>query len=63
MPTRWNVVPIRDDDFEGSGYQEDQFMEVIPDVDQDLLAEVRLLRIVVSSFFSIDSWTGKGEDS
>lgn len=44
MPTRWNVVPLGEDEFaesriNGSGYRDD-YREVIPEVDGDLLAEV-----------------------
>lgn len=44
MPTRWNVVPIEEHSFEGisSGYRED-YREFLPTIDNDLLAEVRLL--------------------
>jgi len=45
MPTRWNVVPVREDDLEvsriiDSGYR-DEYREVIPEVDNDLLIEAR----------------------
>lgn len=46
MPTRWNVVSIQEHSFEGisSRYREDH-REVLPTVDDDLLAEVCLTRI------------------
>lgn len=45
MPTRWNVIPLLENEFDGSringsGYQDD-YREFIPEVDHDLLAEVR----------------------
>lgn len=48
MPTRWDVVPIEEETFEGilsaSGHRE-PYREVLPTVDNELLAEVRFTLI------------------
>lgn len=46
MPTRWNIVPIEEQAFESvsSGYKED-YREILPTVDSELLAEVKLTPI------------------
>lgn len=44
MPTRWDVIPLREDEFEDSGSAwRESYREVIPEVDNDLIAEVRPL--------------------
>lgn len=46
MPTRWNIVPIEENSFEGiSNVYSEDYREILPTVDSELLAEARLTLI------------------
>jgi hypothetical protein len=66
MPTRWKIVPLHEDEFEGSRFigssYEDDYREFIPDVDYDLLAEVCHTLELLPQSFHIAITLGKGED-
>jgi len=60
MPTRWDIVPLKHEDFEESSTWKEDYREIIPEVDDDLLTEVFPILQLFSFFLMTPSRPGTG---